>query len=108
KGDLGYLTPGSLNIKKYNDFAFENKTGDKEVIETEYGYFIVHIEDQKNIQKAIKVVNIIKSVQPSEKTINQTFVKATRFESNASGNDFIAAAKEEMLDVRPVKRIGEL
>lgn len=108
KGDLGYLTPGSLNIKKYNDFAFENKTGDKEVIETEYGYFIVHIEDQKNIQKAIKVVNIIKSVQPSENTINQTFVKATRFESNASGNDFIAAAKEEMLDVRPVKRIGEL
>lgn len=108
RGELGYLTPGSLNIKEYNDFAFNNTVGNKDVIETEFGYFIVSIESQKNVQRAIKLANIVKNIQPSEETLNQTFVKATRFESNASSTDFVEAAKADELDVRPVRRITEL
>jgi peptidyl-prolyl cis-trans isomerase D len=107
QGDLGYLQPGAT-IEEFDEFLFNNRTGDKAVIETEFGFHVISIEDQKNEQKAIKVVNIIKNIEPSEETLNQTFVKATRFESNASSSDFVAAAKEEMLDVRPVRRIGEL
>ncbi|MCR9181328.1 MAG: SurA N-terminal domain-containing protein [Flavobacteriaceae bacterium] len=109
KGDLGYLTPGSVSIKEFNDFAFENNRGDIEIIETELGYFIIKIEEQKNIQKAIKVAYIVKTIQPSEQTLNQTFTEATRFESKALSTDFISAAKEdEISDVRPVNRVGEL
>ncbi len=107
QGDLGYLQPGST-IEEFDEFIFNNRKGDKAVVETEFGFHIISIEDQKNEQKAIKVVNIIKNIEPSEETLNQTFVKATRFESNASSSDFVAAAKEDMLDVRPVRRIGEL
>lgn len=106
-GDLGYLQPGST-IEEFDEFIFNNRTGEKAVVETDFGYHVIGIEDQKNVQKAIKVVNVVKAIQPSEETLNQTFVKATRFESNASNSDFVETAKEEMLDVRPVRRIGEL
>lgn len=106
-GDLGYLQPGST-IEEFDDFLFNNRKGEKAVVETEFGYHVISIEDQKNIQRAIKVVNVFKNIQPSEETLNQTFVKATRFESNASGTDFVEAAKADELDVRPVRRIGEL
>lgn len=109
KGDLGYLTPGSVSIKEFNDFAFDNDEGDMEIVETELGFFIIKIEEQKNIQKAIKVAYVVKSVQPSEQTLNQTFTEATRFESKALSTDFISAAKEDDIsDVRPVNRVGEL
>jgi len=107
QGDLGYLEPGST-IEEFDEFIFNNRKGDKAVIETEFGFHVISIEDQKNEQKAIKVVNIIKNIEPSEETLNQTFVQATRFESNASNSDFLETAKSEMLDVRPVRRIGEL
>lgn len=108
KGDLGYLEPGSVSISEFNDFAFDNNRGDIGVVETDLGYFIIKIEEQKNIQKAIKTAFIVKTLQPSEATLNQTFTDATRFESNALNADFVEAAKESELDVLPVNRVGEL
>lgn len=108
KGDLGDIVPGSISIKQFNDFAFENNKGTSGVVETEVGFFVIKIQEQKNIQKAVQVAFIMKNIQPSEATLNQTFTEATRFESNALRTDFISAAKEAGLDVRPVNRVGEL
>lgn len=109
KGDIGYLTPGSVSLKEFDDFAFNNNQGSVDVVETENGFFIIKIEEQKNIQKAIKVAYVVKTILPSEATMNQIFTEATKFESKALNTDFIAAAKEdEISDVRPVNRVGEL
>jgi len=108
KGDLGYLVPGSVSITQFNDFAFDYNRGDSGVVETDLGYFLIRIEEQKNIQKAIKAAFVVKTIQPSEATLNQTFTEATRFESNALNTDFISASKEAGMDVRPVNRVGEL
>jgi len=107
KGDLGYLTPGAT-IEAFNNYLFDNKKGDKGVIETDFGYHIVFIEDQKNVQRAIKVANITKAIVPSEETVNKIFVDATKFESSAASLDFLKVAKESEYDVRPVNKIGEL
>ena len=64
--------------------------------------------DQKNIQKAIKVASIIKKIEPSEKTINEVFSKATRFELAVKDGDFNALANEDGLAPKPVNKIGEL
>ncbi|WP_339611357.1 peptidylprolyl isomerase, partial [uncultured Planktosalinus sp.] len=106
-GDLGYLTP-QATVEEFDNFIFNNSTGDKAVVETDFGFHIISIEDQKNIQKAIKVAFITKNIEPSEETLNQTFTNATRFESNALKTDFMAASKEAMVDVKPVNKIGEL
>jgi len=107
KGDLGYLSPGAT-IKEFDDYIFENNTGDKSVIETDFGYHVIGIEDQKNIQKAVKVANITKSIVPSEETSNRIFVDATQFEAKAIKGDFANVFKENDVEVRPVNKIGEL
>ncbi len=106
-GDLGYFTPGRM-VKPFNDFIFDNKTGDMGVVETDFGFHVISIDDQKNIQKAVKVAVILKNIEPSEKTINEVFSKSTKFELAAKDGDFAKLAEEKGLDVKPVNKIGEL
>ena len=106
-GDLGYFSPGRM-VKPFNDYIFDNKTGDIGVVETDYGFHVIEIDDQKNIQKAVKVALIVKKIEASEKTINDVFSKATKFEITAKNVDFSELAKEEGLSVSPVNKIGEL
>ena len=106
-GDLGYFSPGRM-VKPFNDYIFENKTGDIGVVETNYGFHVIEIDDQKNIQEAIKVALIVKKIEASEKTINDVFSKATKFEIAAKDADFNELAKEGGLSASPVNKIGEL
>jgi len=106
-GDLGYFSPGRM-VKAFNDFVFDNKTGDKGVAETNFGYHVIAVDDQKNIQKAIKVATVKKKIQASEKTINEIFSKATKFEIAVNDGDFDELAKEAGLTAKPVNKIGEL
>ncbi|MGY8933482.1 MAG: peptidylprolyl isomerase [Flavobacteriales bacterium] len=106
-GDLGYFSPGRM-VKPFNDYIFDNKTGDIGVVETDYGFHVIEIDDQKNIQKAVKVALIVKKIEASEKTINDVFSKATKFEIAAKDADFSELAKEGGLSASPVNKIGEL
>ena len=106
-GDLGYFSPGRM-VKPFNDYIFDNKTGDIGVVETDYGFHVIEIDDQKNIQEAIKVALIVKKIEASEKTINDVFSKATKFEIAAKDADFNELAKEGGLSASPVNKIGEL
>ena len=106
-GDLGYFSPGRM-VKPFNDYIFDNKTGDIGVVETDYGFHVIKIEDQKNIQKAVKVALIVKKIEASEKTINDVFSKATKFEIAAKDVDFSEFANEQGLSASPVNKIGEL
>ncbi len=106
-GDLGYFVPGAM-VPAFNDYCFENKTGDMGVVETQFGYHIIHIEDQKNEQKAIKVATVARKIEPSEKTINTIFTETTKFQIAAKDKDFEEVSKENELTVRPVNKIKEL
>ena len=106
-GDLGYFSPGRM-VKPFNDYIFDNKTGDIGVVETNYGFHVIEIDDQKNIQKAVKIALIVKKIEASEKTINDVFSKATKFEIAAKNADFSELAKEGGLSASPVNKIGEL
>ncbi|WP_010177234.1 peptidylprolyl isomerase [Aquimarina agarilytica] len=106
-GDLGYFTPGRM-VPAFNDYVFENKTGDVGVVETQFGFHVIKIEDQKNIQKAVKIATIAQKIEPSEKTINEIYAKSTKFVIDAREKGFEAAAKEENLTTKPVTKMGEL
>ncbi|MCF6306519.1 MAG: peptidylprolyl isomerase [Flavobacteriaceae bacterium] len=106
-GDLGYFTPGRM-VQTFDDFVFDNKTGDMGVVETNFGFHVISIDDQKNIQKAVKIALILKKIQPSEETINEVFSKATKFEITSKDGDFSELAKEADLALKPVNKIGEL
>jgi peptidyl-prolyl cis-trans isomerase D len=106
-GDLGYAGPGKMT-KEFNDFIFDNKTGTLGVVETDYGFHVVEVQEQKNIQKAIKVATITKQIEASEKTLNEVFANASRFELAAQKGDFFEIAKEQELALKPVNKIGVL
>ena len=103
-GDLGYAIPGMM-VPAFNDFIFENETGDIDVVETSFGYHVVKIEEQKNEQKAIKVASVARKIEPSEKTINNNFTETTKFQIAAGEGDFAEVAKEKELTVRPVNNM---
>ena len=106
-GDLGYFGPGRM-VPEFNDFVFDNKSGDIGVVETDFGFHIVEIEELKNIQDAVKLANVTSSIRPSEKTINNVFSKASKFELAAKETDFNELATENGVTVKPVNKIGEL
>ncbi len=106
-GDLGYFVPGAM-VPAFNDYCFEGKIGDQGIVETQFGYHIISIEDQKNEQKAIKVATVAQKIEPSEKTINTIFTETTKFQIAAKDKDFEKVSKENELTVRPVNKIKEL
>lgn len=106
-GDLGYFGPGRM-VPEFNDFVFDNEAGDIGVVETDFGFHVVYIEELKNFQDAVKVATIVKNIEPSEKTINEVFSTATKFEIAAEDGDFNELANEGGVIAKPVNKIGEL
>ena len=106
-GDLGYSGLGKLT-KDFNDFIFDNKTGTLGVVETEFGFHVVEVQEQKNKQKAMKFATISKEIEASEKTLNEVFANASRFEVAAQKGDFSQIAKTQELALKPVNKIGAL
>ena len=106
-GDLGYFTSGTM-VPAFNDYVFENAAGDIAIVETQFGYHIISITDQKNKQKAIKLATVVQDVEPSETTLNDVFKNTTRFEMAAGKGDFNKVAQKDNLTVNPVNQIGTL
>ena len=106
-GDLGYAGPGKMT-KEFNDFIFDNKTGTLGVVETEFGFHVVEVQEQKNKQKAMKFATLSKEIEASEKTLNEVFANASRFELAAQKGDFSQIAKQQELALKPVNKIGPL
>ncbi len=108
-GDLGYVTKGRF-VKPFNDFVFEGNTGDVGVVESQYGYHIIRIDDQKNKQQAIKLATVAKEITPSQKTINDVFNQTTKFQMavTENKNGFEDIAKENNYTVRPVNNVKAL
>ncbi len=106
-GDLGYFVPGAM-VPAFNDYCFDNEVGDQGIVETQFGYHVIRIEDQKNEQKAIQVATVAQKIEPSEKTINTIFTETTKFQIAARDKDFAEVSKENGLAVRPVNKIKEL
>ena len=94
--------------QEFKDFSFENKKGDLDVVKTSFGYHIIEILEQKNIQKAQKIATLAQEIEPSEHTIDQTFNKTSKFEIAVSSQDFETVAKESNYTVKPVSNMGEL
>ena len=101
-GDLGWYNYGQM-VPEFRDFTFEGKTGDLGVVKSQFGFHIIEIEGQKNLQKIFKLVTFSRKIEASESTENEIFEKAETFISNlTSGDDLINLAKEKGLTVQPV------
>jgi peptidyl-prolyl cis-trans isomerase D len=102
-GDLGYFQEGVMT-PKFNDFAFENPVGYIGLVETEFGYHIVKIDDKQDV---VQLATLSRAIEPSEETINNLFTEATKFEMTTTSSDqsFSDLAKESNYVTRPVNKL---
>ncbi|AKA34634.1 peptidylprolyl isomerase [Flagellimonas lutaonensis] len=106
-GDLGYFQEGIM-ADEFNDFCFGNPVGEIGLVETEFGFHIIKIDDKQDV---VKVATLAREIAPSEETINTLFTEATKFEmaaTEAEPEQFSEIAKESELTVRPVNKIKEM
>ena len=73
-----YFPQGQM-VKAFNDFVFNGKVGDRGVVKTEFGYHLIQILDQKNIEPNYKVAYLAKQIVTSPETDNQANSQATLF-----------------------------
>lgn len=102
-GDLGYFQEGRMT-PKFNDFAFGNNVGHVGMVETEFGYHIVKVDDKQDL---VRIATLARNIEASEATINSLFTQATQFESDAKDTDktFLELSKEKKYVARPVNKI---
>jgi len=101
-GDLGWY-PYERMVPEFRDFSFLNKVGDINVVKSDFGFHIIEIEGQKNIQPAVNVATFSRKIVASEDTENDVFQKAETFASELSkGIDMLELAKGDSLIAQPV------
>lgn len=104
-GDLGNSTPGRM-VPPFDAFIFNNPTGTIGLVETDFGFHVVEVGKQSEPKKAIKVATVVKNVEASEKTMNDIFSEASKFEVAVSKGDFTEMATAQNLQIKPVNKIG--
>ena len=106
-GDLGYFGPGQM-IAGFNDFVFENNPGATGVVETDFGYHVITVEEKSDEERAVKIATIARNIEPSEESLNKLYTQVTSFEMAAKDKGFAEVAKTENLEVRTLKDIKPL
>ncbi len=106
-GDLGYFEEGIM-ADAFNDFCFGNAVGTIGLVETEFGYHVIKVDDKRDI---LQVATLAREIQPSEETINTLFTDATKFEmavADAEAEAFADIAGQNTYSVRPVNKIKQM
>ena len=106
-GDLGYFQEGVM-ADAFNDFCFGNEIGTIGLVETQFGFHIIKVDDKEDV---LQVATLAREIEPSDATINTLFTDATKFEMNvidAEAEAFGDIAKEGNYTVRPVNKIKEM
>lgn len=96
-GSLGWTTPETPFVPEFLTYLANNPKGATGVVETQFGYHIINIEDKKPGAMGYKVANLVKAVKPSDATEAEVNKKASRFVQQVQGksfNDFVNIAKK--------------
>ena len=106
-GDLGWFKDGAM-VKPFNDACFNGKKGDLVVVESQFGVHLIQIMDKGKEVKKVKVATVVRKVQPSEKTFQAVYAKASQFAglNNTAAKFDKAVAEQGMIikfaqDLRP-------
>jgi len=102
-GDLGFFQEGEMT-SKFNDFVFSNSTNAIGLVETEFGFHVIKIDDKQDI---FQIATLSRDIAPSEQSINTVFTQATKFEMDVTNTpkEYISIAKEGNFDVRTVSKL---
>jgi peptidyl-prolyl cis-trans isomerase D len=103
-GELGFFKRGAM-VEAFNDFVFSKAVGSKGVVETEFGYHVIEVQDKEDV---VLLASVAKKIVPSEATSNQVFRAATQFELNSTNDGFSSASQAENYAIKTASNLKEL
>lgn len=105
-GDLGFFQQGTM-VPAFNDFAFGNSVGSIGLVETDFGFHVIKVDDKEDI---VQIATLARAIEASEETSNTLFTDATKFEMEVGSGDkvFTELASENQYSVMPVYKIKSL
>lgn len=107
-GDYGWLNPGSQFVEPFKNAGLDNKKGAIVIAESQFGYHIIEVLDTKGSQKKVQVATIERKLEPSNKTMQAAFLKASEFAGKNNTDElFQKAVVENKLNKRVVESIKE-
>lgn len=107
-GDLGWFREGMM-VPPFNDACFNGNKGELQVVETQFGVHLIEVMDKGAESKKIQIGYIDMAIQPSSRTLQGVYAKASEFSGkNNSKEKFEKAVKEQNLMKREAQYIKEL
>ena len=101
-GDLGFFKRGDM-VEAFNDYAFASPIGSIGVVETDFGYHIIEVQEKEDV---VLIASVVKKIVPSEATSNEVFRMATEFEIDSKKNGFASAAETSGKDPRSAANLS--
>ena len=102
-GDLGYFTSGMM-VKPFEDACFNGKVGETQLVQSQFGYHIIQVQDQKNFNTNYKIAVIDRSIEAGDKTVQAAFAKGNAFLAKATDAD---AFDKAAVEAKMTKRVAE-
>ncbi len=90
--------------KEFAEFIFYKKTGDVEIVKTQFGYHIIEVLSQKKFEDAYKVAYLSRRILASPETDNTASSAATQFSANSRS---LKTFDENVIKMKYNKRIGD-
>ena len=64
--------------KEFSEVVFYGTSGDKKIVRTDIGWYYIEVISQKNFETAYKVAYMSKQILPTDETVNNASMKATK------------------------------
>jgi peptidyl-prolyl cis-trans isomerase D len=103
-GELGFFKRGAM-VEAFNDFVFSKSVGATGVVETDFGYHVIEVQEKEDV---VLLASVAKKIVPSEATSNQVFRAATQFELNADKDGFASSAQVDNYEIKTASNLSEL
>jgi parvulin-like peptidyl-prolyl isomerase len=105
EGDLDWFGPTQM-VKPFADFCFENSNGSLGVVMSQFGYHVIQITGQKGSSPSVKVARVVRTIAPTETTLNDLYSRASKLAASAvDAEAFGTLANEAGVQPRPAANV---
>ncbi|MDA3904595.1 MAG: SurA N-terminal domain-containing protein [Bacteroidales bacterium] len=95
KGHYDWFPDGQM-VPEFNEAIVDGKQDDVVLVETDFGFHVIRIDGKRDITNKVKVAMIERSIEPSNSTYQEVYVKANEFASKGTSVDAFEVTAEEM------------
>ncbi len=99
-GDLGWFGRGQM-VKPFEEAAFKNAKNEVSIVPSQFGIHIIQTTDRGKLTQQVRVATLVRKVQPSTRTYQDTYALASKFaSSNTDAKKFEEAIVAEKINKR--------